>query len=80
MRETRAAHFSLSSFFFAFAPGLRGLIVTTAASLGENTGLLHFSVKLFQCNLKGTIGVYNYLTHPDYQRDLPAPVDWVLRG
>lgn len=54
--------------------------MTTAASLGQNTRLLHFTIKLAQRDLKRTVGIYNNLTHLRYQRDLPASECWAPRG
>lgn len=75
-----AAAFATLGLGFAFAPGLRAFVMFTAAALSQNTSLLHFTLKLLQCNIKGTTGIYNYLTHSGYQRDLPALLERLVRG
>ncbi len=37
--------------------------MAAAAGLGENAGLLHFAIKLFECSLKGAVGIHNNLAH-----------------
>jgi len=53
MREARGTlSLAAQSLCFTLTPGLRALIMATATGLTENTCLLHFAIKLLQCNLK----------------------------
>ncbi len=58
--------------------GVASDVATTG--LRENTRLLHFAVKLFQCYIKWAIRVYNDLGHRRYQRDLLVLARRVSRG
>ena len=78
--ETSAASLPTLSLCFALAPGLGALIVPATTGLREDTRLLHFAVKLFQCYIKWAIGVYNDLGHRHYQRDLLVLARRVSRG
>ena len=37
---------------FAFAPGLGAFVVSPATGLGQDTCLLHFALKLLECDLE----------------------------
>src|SRR5258708_18647026 len=78
--ETGASSLPALSLCFALAPSLGTLIVPATTGLRENTRLLHFAVKLFQCYIKWAIRVYNDLGHRHYQRDLLVLARRVSRG
>jgi hypothetical protein len=80
MLETGAASLPALSLCFALAPSLGTLIVPATTGLRENTRLLHFAVKLFQCYIKWAIWVYNDLGHRYYQRDLLVLARRLSRG
>lgn len=41
-------------------------------SLPDDTRIPHFAVKLFQCYIKGDIGIYYNVARRTYQRDRPV--------
>src|SRR6266567_5127423 len=54
---------------FTLTASLRGLVVSTTTSLGQDTILLNFAVETFESYLKRITWVHFDLAHRDYQRD-----------